>query len=293
MTLADPETQMNQRIDSTVSDQSQAQPQPGPAPVTLFDIPFAPVTEQDCVEHVAGELAAGRGGWVVTANLDHLRRLVVDPSYKQLCAGASFIVADGMPVVWAARLQGTPLPQRVAGSDLISSLSQAVAGPGGSIYLMGGEPGTADRAGAILAQRYPGLRVAGTDCPPMGFEREPESKQAVIDRVVAAKPDVVYVALGSPKQEQLIDELRHLLPGTWWMGVGISFSFLTGDVQRAPRWMRRTGLEWVHRLAQEPRRLARRYLLEDIPFAIRMFSHVLTRRLSGKAGRAPSDNRSS
>lgn len=258
--------------------------------IKLMGTQFVAVSEATCVSYIAEELAARRGGWVVTANLDHLRRLVVDPSYKQLCDGASLIVADGMPIVWAARMQGTALPERVAGSDLISSLSQAVGRQGGSVYLLGGEPGTAERAGEILAQRYPGLQIAGTDCPPMGFEREPGKKQAVVDRVVAARPDVVYVALGSPKQEQLIDELRPLLPGTWWMGVGISFSFLTGDVQRAPRWMRRIGLEWIHRLAQEPRRLARRYLLEDMPFAVRLFGHVLVRRFKGKTTGESSDN---
>src|SRR5262245_46886249 len=161
-----------------------------------------------------------------------------------------------MLTVFASRLQGTPLPERVAGSDLISSLSAAAARQGRSIYLLGGSPGSAEGTRAVLQQRHPDLHVAGVDCPPVGFEGDPDAVERVARTVVQGAPDIVLVALGSPKQELLIARLRDRLPGAWWLGVGISFSFLSGHVRRAPRWMRRTGLEWLHRLVQEPRRLA-------------------------------------
>jgi len=235
--------------------------------------------ESECVAWIGDELAQGRGGWVVTANLDHLRRLVVDGSYAGLCAGATLLVADGMPLIWASRLQGTPLPERVAGSDLISSLTEMAAAKGKSVFLLGGDAGTAEKAAAVLCQRYPNLRVAGTYCPPWGFEDDAAEHKKIVDAVAKARPDIVYVALGSPKQERLIESLRWSCPGAWWMGVGISFSFLCGEVHRAPRWLQRLGLEWLCRLVGEPRRLGRRYLIEGLPFAARLLASAAMRRL--------------
>lgn len=235
--------------------------------VRLYQVRLHAVSEAQCVSHISDRLEAGEGGWVVTANLHHLRRLVWDKQYARLCEGATLVVADGMPLIWASRIQGTPLPGRVAGSDLILSLSAAVARRGRPVYLLGGAPGTAQAAAKALQQCCSGLKVAGTYCPPVGFENDSDQMNLIERRLSRARPDVIYVALGSPKQERLISRLRHRLPNAWWLGVGISFSFLCGDVRRAPRWMRRIGLEWLHRLVQEPRRLARRYLVQGIPFA--------------------------
>ena len=225
------------------------------------------IDELTCIEHILSQLAAGRGGFVVTPNLDHLRRSQRDVSFSVLVAEANLVVADGMPLVWASRLQGTPLPQRVAGSDLISSLSAAAAGQGRSIFLLGGEDGTATAAAKVLRNRYPQLTIAGTLCPAKGFENDEAAIQEITAKLRTARPDIVYVALGSPKQERLIDRIRGGLPKAWWLGVGVSFSFLCGDVKRAPLWMRNWGLEWVHRLAQEPKRLFKRYVIAGIPFA--------------------------
>jgi N-acetylglucosaminyldiphosphoundecaprenol N-acetyl-beta-D-mannosaminyltransferase len=235
--------------------------------IDLGGIRIHAIDEQACIRHILDQIAAGSGGFVVTPNVDHLRRCRTDLGFSVLVSQASLVVADGMPLVWASRLQGTPLPQRVAGSDLISSLSAAAAAAGRSIFLLGGEEGTADAAAAVLRERSPKLKVAGTLCPPMGFEMNEIEMGKIIEALQAARPDIVYVALGSPKQEQLIGRIRQVMPQSWWLGVGVSFSFLCGDVKRAPLWMRNLGLEWVHRLIQEPGRLARRYLVVGIPFA--------------------------
>ncbi|MEX2545789.1 MAG: WecB/TagA/CpsF family glycosyltransferase, partial [Phycisphaeraceae bacterium] len=240
--------------------------------VTLAGVPLHAVTEQQAIGHILAGLDAGTGGWVVTPNLDHLRRLTRDAEFRELCLTADLRVADGMPLIWAARLQRTPLPERVAGSQLIWSLTRAAGDADRSVFLLGGEPGTADAAARILQQHAPGLRVVGTLCPPPGFEDDARFIRDMADTLVSARPDIVYVALGSPKQERLIARLRPALPDAWWLGVGISFSFVAGHVRRAPRWMQRLGLEWVHRLAQEPRRLARRYLLQGLPFAARLLA---------------------
>jgi N-acetylglucosaminyldiphosphoundecaprenol N-acetyl-beta-D-mannosaminyltransferase len=237
------------------------------------------LSQSDCVVHVMRELASSRPGWVLTVNLDILRRWRLDGEFRSLVEGATLRLADGMPLVWASRIAGEPLPERVAGSDLIWSLSQAAAQDRRSLYLLGGNPGSAAAAAGVLAERYPGLRISGTHCPPMGFESDPAQLRAIHASLLLAQPDLVLVALGSPKQDRLIAQLRPLLPRAWWVGVGISFSFVSGEVRRAPAWARRCGLEWLHRLTQEPGRLARRYLVHGLAFAARLFAWALAARL--------------
>jgi len=130
-----------------------------------------------------------------------------------------------------------------------------------------------------LRDANPGLRLAGVNCPPHGFERDAAARERVAVALRNARPDIVYVALGFPKQEMLIRSLRGEMPSVWFLGVGISLSFVAGRVRRAPTWMRKAGLEWLHRLIQEPRRLSRRYLIDGLPFAVRLFVHALRSRL--------------
>ena len=158
----------------------------------------------------------------------------------------------------------------MAGASLIFSLSEAAAASGKSVYLLGGEPGVPARAAAALGRRYPGLLVAGVHSPPFGFEREPGEVEAIAARLARAKPDIVFVGLGFPKQERLIAAVAPGLPGAWFIGCGAAIPFAAGTLPRAPHWMQRLGLEWVHRLASEPRRLFRRYLTDDVPFALRL-----------------------
>ena len=245
--------------------------------IDLHGVTLHAVTEQQAIRHILDELASGRGGVVVTPNLDHLRRCVRDLHFGALVAEADLVVADGMPLVWASRIQGTPLPERVAGSNLISTLSAGAAERGRSIFLLGGAEGTAEGAAKVLQARHPHLRIVGTYCPRVGFEKNPKLMAEMVQQLTASQPDIVYVALGSPKQEQLIAKLRLTLPNAWWLGVGVSFSFLTGDVKRAPLIMQKYGIEWMHRLVQEPRRLFKRYLLVGVPFAARLLSVAAVR----------------
>ena len=216
------------------------------------------VTEGEAISAVLDGVDAGRGGWVVTPNLDHLRRFCRASGVREIFEQADLVLADGMPLVWASRLQRTPLPERVAGSDLIGSLTAEAARRGRSIFLLGGNPGTAEMAARRLRESNPALKLAGTLCPPVGFEPEPAELERVTTALYAAQPDIVYVGLGFPKQERLIAQIKHRFPTVWFVGVGVSLSFVSGEIARAPRWMRRLGLEWVHRLAQEPRRLFHR-----------------------------------
>ncbi len=254
--------------------------------IELCDVKLHRVTERQCVDFILEEIDAGRGGVVVTPNLDHLRRCVRDRIFGSLVAEADLVVADGMPLVWASRLQKTPLPERVAGSNLISSLSKGAALRGKSIFLLGGAEGTAEKAAAILQERYPGLKVVGTLCPEIGFESRPREMAEIVSMLTQTQPDIVFVGLGSPKQEHQIAKLRPNLPNAWWLGVGVSFSFLTGHVRRAPLWMQKRGLEWAHRLYQEPRKLFKRYIVFGVPFAARLFASSFFNSIPARLGRA-------
>jgi N-acetylglucosaminyldiphosphoundecaprenol N-acetyl-beta-D-mannosaminyltransferase len=187
-----------------------------------------------------------------------------------------------MPLVWAARLRGHPLPERVAGGSLIFSLSEAAARQGLSIYLLGGAPGVPQRAGEELSRRYPGLRVVGADSPPLGFDTDPAAIEGVRDRVAAATPDIVYVGLGFPKQERLITSLAPACPRAWFIGCGAAIPYAAKALPRPPAWMRRAGLAWLFRLFNEPRRLFRRYLVHDLPFAIRLLISAAAGRLRSR-----------
>jgi N-acetylglucosaminyldiphosphoundecaprenol N-acetyl-beta-D-mannosaminyltransferase len=257
---------------------------PQPSIIDLYGINIHALSERQTIATILRRSIAGRGGMVVTPNLDHIRRCHQDPEFAQLVSRADLVVADGMPLIWASKLQCTPLPGRVAGSDLLTSLSASAARMGKTLFLLGGDPGTAHSSAEVLRKRYPGIKIAGTSCPPIGFETDSRQMRELASAVVACKPDIVFVALGSPKQERLIVRLKDRLPGTWWLGVGISFSFLCGEVKRAPYWMRVMGLEWAHRLFQEPGRLFKRYMLQGVPFAMRMLSNSAWRGITWRLG---------
>ena len=253
--------------------------------VSLMGLRLARIDRHALLDHVFCALAGGHGGWVVTANLDFLRRYVTDPDVRELYDAAEIRVADGMPLVWACRVQGDRLPERVPGSSLLPLLAERAAREGRSLYLLGGTEAANQGAAAILAEKYPGLRLCGRSSPQMASPPSADDIEQIRAELAQARPDMLLVGLGSPKQEQLISALRPHLPATWMVGVGVSFSFVSGKIKRAPPWMRKAGIEWVHRMAQEPRRLATRYLVHDLPFAARLFAHALVARLTTR--RAP------
>jgi N-acetylglucosaminyldiphosphoundecaprenol N-acetyl-beta-D-mannosaminyltransferase len=246
-----------------------------PETVPLMGLDVAAISERDTIRYVLDRIASGRGGWICTANLDILRQWWQSADVRELVSSADLVVADGMPLIWAGDLQGTPLPERVAGSTLVLSLTAAAAKAGASIFLLGGNPGTAEEAACKLAELSPGLPVVGTLCPPLGFESDPEWLSRIDWALTEYAPDIVYVGLGFPKQERLITELRSRFPSTWFVGCGVSFSFVAGEIHRAPVIVQQLGLEWLHRMVQEPKRLYRRYLLHGIPFLVQLLSSAL------------------
>jgi N-acetylglucosaminyldiphosphoundecaprenol N-acetyl-beta-D-mannosaminyltransferase len=251
-----------------------------PATVPLMGLDVAAISELDTIQYVLDNVASGRGGWICTANLDILRQWWQSAAVRDVVATADLVVADGMPLIWAGGLQGTPLPERVAGSTLLLSLTAAAARVGASVFLLGGNPGTAEIAARELTELSPDLRVAGTLCPPFGFDTDPEWLARIEWTLADAAPDIVYVGLGFPKQELLITELRERFPHAWFVGCGVSFSFVAGEIHRAPAIVQRLGLEWLHRMVQEPKRLCRRYLVHGMPFLVQLLSSALFVRVS-------------
>jgi N-acetylglucosaminyldiphosphoundecaprenol N-acetyl-beta-D-mannosaminyltransferase len=252
-------------------------------PIQTLDIAGMQVARIDSsglVDHIFDSLTEGRGGWVVTANLDILRRHFIDAEARVLYDASDLRVADGMPLVWASRLQGEPLPERVAGSSLLPVLGERAAAEGRSLYFLGGVAGAAEGARDVLVARHPGLRIVGLSSPMVSSPITDEELIPIVEELRRTEPDIVLIGLGSPKQEHVARRLRPLFPRAWFMGIGISFSFVAGHVNRAPEALQRSGLEWVHRMVQEPRRLGRRYLLENLPFAAILFGEALRRRWS-------------
>jgi len=262
-------------------------PAGAPPIVPLLGLDFAAVSEQETINYVLRGIRDGRGGWVCPANLDVLRKWRQSAEVRELMSRADLVVADGMPLIWAGALQGSRLPERVAGSTLIHSLTEAAAEAGASVFLLGGNPGTADEATRRLTELSPNLSLAGALCPPFGFEHQPEWLDRIAQTLQEAGPDIVYVGLGFPKQERLIVELRTLCPRAWFVSCGVSFSFVAGEIKRAPRTLQRLGLEWLHRLAQEPERLYRRYLLQGIPFLFAVLWSALVVRLTPRGVGSP------
>ena len=224
------------------------------------------VTREEALRDIAAMVDEGRGGMVVTPNVDHIVRLERDALFRHAYRRADLALADGTPVLWAARLLGTPLPEKVSGSDLALPAAQLAASRGWRVYLLGGAPGVAERAAARLVREH-GVMIVGTDAPLVTTEGDDVAEQAIVDRIAAAAPDIIFVAFGAPKQERLCARIRDRLCPAVLLCVGISLSFIAGDLRRAPGLISRLGLEWAYRLVQEPRRLWRRYLVDDPRFA--------------------------
>lgn len=250
------------KLDRCAETQSKEQP----ARVHILGMPLDVVTIDETLDHLVRLARGDRAAYVVTANVDHVLRYRRCPDLRPLYSQADLVVADGTPLVWASKLLGKRLPERVAGSDLFPALCQRAAEADLSVYFLGGAPGSAIAAADVLQKRHPRLRVVGTYCPDYGFERDSGECTRIVDHIRQAGPDILFVGLGSPKQEQWIDAYREACGVKLSMGIGISFSFVCGHVTRAPRWIQRLGLEWAHRLVQEPRRLWKRYLVVDAAF---------------------------
>jgi N-acetylglucosaminyldiphosphoundecaprenol N-acetyl-beta-D-mannosaminyltransferase len=228
----------------------------------LFGIGIDAIDMPQAVEQI---LAWTRDGnpecrYVVTPNVDHAVLLREHELLQRAYGEADLILADGHPIVWASRLLGKPVPERVPGSDLVPNLFSAVAdGETLTVFLLGAAEGVARRAAANMKDRWPNVVTVGTCSPPPGFERDPRECDSILKQIADVHPDVLIVGLGAPKQECWIHEHHQQIRASVALCVGATIDFLAGEKRRAPRWVQRAGLEWAHRMLSEPKRLLRRY----------------------------------
>jgi N-acetylglucosaminyldiphosphoundecaprenol N-acetyl-beta-D-mannosaminyltransferase len=201
---------------------------------------------------------------IVTVNLDFLSIAGRNAEFRDTINRADLAVADGMPLVWLSRLMGQSIPERVTGNELVAECCALAAETGRSIFMLGAADGVAAAAAETLRERFPGLTIAGIYSPPFGPLSTDENAR-IVDMINAAKPSFLFVALGAPRQDIWIRQHMHELEVPVAMGVGCVLDLLAGNVQRAPQWMQQSGLEWTYRMVQEPQRLWRRYILDDIP----------------------------
>lgn len=218
------------------------------------------LSANDAMERIA-ELARTRGRHlVVTPNLDHMVRLRSDRAFRSAYAGASLVLTDGMPLVWISRLGNNPIPGRVAGADLVEPVLAYAEREGRSVFFLGPMPDTVKVALARCAVDFPRLRIAGSHAPPLDFEHDRAHDAACVSAVRAARPDIIFVALGAPKQELWIARHRDELDFGVALCVGAGIDYFAGVQHRCPRILARIGAEWIWRLLSEPKRLGPRYV---------------------------------
>jgi N-acetylglucosaminyldiphosphoundecaprenol N-acetyl-beta-D-mannosaminyltransferase len=237
------------------------------------------IGRQATKDALASFLEEGRPRHVVTLNVDFLHKSNTSPAFKELLNGADLTVLDGKPLVWAARYLGFSQSERVTGIDLIEACAELSADAGYRIFFLGGAEGVAEEAKDLVERRYPGVRISGAYSPPAGdYPLPQEINEEIIRRIQEARPDILFVAFGCPKQEQWIRDHALKLGVTIAAGIGGSFNFITGKTPRAPKLLQDTGLEWLYRLYVEPGRLWRRYLCADLPLVLRLaFLEVFSR----------------
>lgn len=226
------------------------------------------VSRQELIDQLVRHVFTGsQTKHVVTANAQFYVMAERDGDFKQCVAEADYVCADGLPIVRMCHWMGALDVERIPGVDLIPLLCERAADFGFPVYLLGGHPGAAAASASLLMDRFPGLRVCGVGCPPKGFENSPEIVTEVVRSIAAAEPSIIFVAFGAPKQEYFIQQHIRPLGIPVAIGVGGSFEMLAGIRRRAPGWVQAAGMEWAFRLAQEPRRLAKRYFVGNSIFS--------------------------
>lgn len=198
--------------------------------------------------------------YVVTPNVDHAVLLQENADLASAYEEAHLILADGHPIVWASHLLRQPLPERVAGSELVPKLFDSFNQNGNlKVFLLGAMPGVGAKAATKMRKQWPNVKTVGVYSPPMGFEKDPEECNFILGRIALCQPDVVIVGFGAPKQEIWVHQHHRQIQAKAALCVGATIDFLAGEQKRAPVWMQRSGIEWLHRMLSQPRRLVKRY----------------------------------
>lgn len=205
-----------------------------------------------------------KNSYVVTPNVDHIVKLENDKEFVEVYKNADLVLTDGMPLIWISKLLKTPIKEKVSGSDLFPNVCKLACEKGYSIFLLGAADGVASKAAENLMAKYKGLKIAGTFSPSYGFESNKNEVQKIVDIINKAKPDILAVGLGAPKQEKFIYKYKEDLKVPISLAIGASIDFEARNIERAPIWMQKIGMEWFYRFIKEPKRMFKRYFIDDL-----------------------------
>lgn len=236
---------------------------PPPRPVALGRLHAHAVTFDEAIDRIIDHVRGGRGGYVVTPNVDHICLAEHDAELRMAYRNSFLAIPDGMPLLWIASALGTPLPAKVSGSDLLLPLMRRAAAEDLTVFFLGATDATCTAAARRLSTLCPNLRVAGWASPVFDALGDPTELEDALEKVRAARADLLLVAMGCPKQEYVLWRYLESYAPAVGVGVGASLEFIAGTIRRAPTWMSEHGLEWLFRLGQEPARLWHRYLVRD------------------------------
>ena len=220
------------------------------------------LTSSEALDAVAELVENGNGGYVVTPNVDHVVQAEHSERLRAAYDSASLSLVDGQPLVWLSKMMGEPFPEKISGSDFVPRVVALAAKRDWHVFLLGAAEGVAAKAAEAMQREHANLSIS-VHSPTFGFDQDPTERGEVLRMVREARPQILVLALGCPKQELLMYEWRHELGPTVSIGAGATFDFIAGNVKRSPAWMSDAGLEWLYRLVREPRRLAHRYLVRD------------------------------
>lgn len=222
------------------------------------------LTMEEAVEEARKLILERRNSYVVTPNVDHIVKIEHDRLFKEIYEGADLVLTDGKPLIWMSRLLGTPIKEKISGSDYFPEVCKMAAREGFSVFLLGAAEGVAKKAALNLMKKYQNLKIAGVYSPSYSFENDVQEISNIIRRINRAKPDILCIGLGTPKQEKFYHQYKDLLNVPLTLHIGATIDFEAGVVKRAPKWISYAGMEWLYRLLREPRRLYKRYLLDDV-----------------------------
>jgi N-acetylglucosaminyldiphosphoundecaprenol N-acetyl-beta-D-mannosaminyltransferase len=246
--------------------------------IDVLGCPYDAVSFDETVERIREAVLENRRLHIVTGNIDFVMKAKRDPIFAEEIRRADLVTADGVPILWAASLLGAPLRGRVNGTDLVWKCAEISAATGRAVALIGAAPGVADRAARKMQERFPGARIHAIQTPfPLGLRESAE----MVEQIRAVRAKIILAALGAPKQERWLQTYMGECGAHVGIGIGSAFDIICGDMRRAPRWMRENGLEWLHRMLLEPKRLGRRYLIEDSPFILHFLAALARRRILG------------
>ena len=222
------------------------------------------ITMEEALKAIEKLIGQNKNAYVVTPNVDHIVKLETDAEFQQVYKNADLILVDGKPLLWFAKWYKTPIVEKISGSDLFPKVCEMAAKKKYTMFFLGAAEGVAAKAAENLKRKYSGLQVVGTYSPPLGFEKSQDEVTKIIRVVNEAAPDILIVGLGAPKQEKFVFKYREKLQVPISLGLGASIDFEAGNVNRAPKWMSNVGLEWLYRLIKEPRRMFKRYIVDDM-----------------------------